>query len=483
MNMTQLLRVARHEWRIFIADRTGVVMAVLLGLAVSYAMWNGTRWAHFERNAIQAALATDATTIAAQRRDASAILAGNATAEQFFDPTSPAIAGGLYHGGRYAVLPPAPLAALAIGQSDLRPSYVRVSIQPLQSVLSRDEIENPQTLLVGRFDFAFVAVYLLPLVIIGLSYQLLSMEREEGTLALLLSQPVGVATVVAGKVCARLLLVTAIVVAVIVLVCVTGGIDISAQGSVERLLLVSVVVIAYALVWFALAVLVNVWGWPSTVNAVVLLAVWLAVAVVIPSAVNVVAERLYPAPSRVELIQALRRATDAASTRAAQVLGTYLQDHPDLAPTAANVNMSDFYSRTIAVQADAEDATRPVMDRFNTQTAAQRRLVDRFRVLSPAVLTYDALVDLAGTSDERYRDFVRQIEAYHETWRAFFIARILRQARMTSLDYDQIPAFQYVPESEFGVRGRVWRSLAGVIGPLVMLVIVAAVRATRYRFD
>jgi ABC-2 type transport system permease protein len=455
-------------------------MAILLGLAISYGMWTGTRWVHFERDTILAALATDAKTSAAQRREASAILAGHAKADQFSDPTSPAIVGGLYHGGRYAVLPPACLAALAIGQSDLRPSYVRVSLQPLQNVLGRSEIENPQTLLLGRFDFAFVVVYLLPLVIIGLSYQLLSAEREQGTLVLLLSQPVGIATVVAGKILARLLLVATIVVAIIAVAFAMSGIDAFSRVTVEQLLMVSTVIIAYSLVWFALAVFANMWGWPSTINVVVLLAIWLAVTVVIPSTVNVVAERLYPAPSRVELIQALRRATDAASTRAAQAMGKYLQDHPDLMPLT-DVNMSDFYSRTIAIQAEAENATRPVLDLFNTQTAAQRRLVDRFRVMSPAVLTYNALVALAGTSDERYRDFVRQVQAYHETWRAFFIARILGQQPMRATDFDQIPAFQYVPESKADIRSRVWRSLAGMGAPLVMLTFGAAVRRMRCR--
>ena len=37
--------------------------------------------------------------------------------------------------------------------------------------------------MVGRFDLAFVTVYLLPLLVLALSYNVLSEEREQGTLA------------------------------------------------------------------------------------------------------------------------------------------------------------------------------------------------------------------------------------------------------------------------------------------------------------
>jgi ABC-2 type transport system permease protein len=479
--MAPLTRVVRHEYRLLCSDWAGVLATVLLGLAVSYGVWNGTQWMRFQAGTIAAVRATEAETIAKQRHETDAILAGRAEGGGFSDPTSPGVVGGTFGGGRSAVLPPASLAVLSIGQSDLRPSYVNVSLQPIQTVLSRDEIENPQTLLVGRFDFAFVVVYLFPLVIIALSYQLLSVEREDGTLALLLSQPVALGTLLAGKMLARLLVLFSVVAGVVALAGLLGGVDVSTAGTAPRLLLVGAVIAIYGLFWFGLAVVVNLLRWGSATNAVILLALWLAVVVVIPSTVNVLAVRMYPAPSRIELIQALRLATDAADTRAAQLLGQYFQDHPELVPAGANPDMSEFYSRTVVVQNEAEASTTPVVDHFAAQIGSQRRLVDRFQFLSPAVLTRTALDDLAGTSDARYQDFVRQIAEYHTRWRAFFVARIMRQSKMTSADHDQIPVFQYVPEPEASVRRRVSRSLSGLLVPLGVLVATASALARRYR--
>src|SRR4030095_593469 len=92
------------------------------------------------------------------------------------------------------------LSALSVGQSDLYPYYFKVSRQSKQTFVTNDEIENPTNLLAGRFDLSFVIIYLLPLLILALSYNLISAEREQGTLAMMMSQPVALRSFVAGKV-------------------------------------------------------------------------------------------------------------------------------------------------------------------------------------------------------------------------------------------------------------------------------------------
>ncbi len=76
--------------------------------------------------------------------------------------------------------------------------------------LNNDEIENPVHLISGRFDVAFVILYLYPLVILAISYNLISREQESGTLAMTLAQPVSLEEVVLGKIVFRFLFVVAI---------------------------------------------------------------------------------------------------------------------------------------------------------------------------------------------------------------------------------------------------------------------------------
>ena len=63
---------------------------------------------------------------------------------------------------------------------------MRVRALGLQAQLYDGEVFNPELTLPGRFDFAFVLVYLAPLFLIALLHDLLSGEREAGRLKLLL---------------------------------------------------------------------------------------------------------------------------------------------------------------------------------------------------------------------------------------------------------------------------------------------------------
>lgn len=92
--------------------------------------------------------------------------------------------------GTNAFLPPGPLASLAAGQTDLYPFGYLVTTGNRESLVTSEPLENPVKLHTGTFDLAFVLIYLGPLLILALSFNLISEEKEGGTLGLLLSQPV-----------------------------------------------------------------------------------------------------------------------------------------------------------------------------------------------------------------------------------------------------------------------------------------------------
>jgi ABC-2 type transport system permease protein len=163
----------------------------------------------------------------------------------------------------------------------------------------------------------------------------------------------------------------------------------------------------------------------------------------IPSLVNVVVTAAYPVPSRVEMIQGVRRASTEATRRGSQLLAKYYEDHPDLVPDSGKPDLNDFYTRAVAVQTETEKLTQPVIQHFDHQALAQQGLVDRFRFLSPAIVTQAALNDLAGTSAHRYRHFLSLVDDFHQSWRDFFNPKILRQTKLTADDYDQGPAFHF----------------------------------------
>jgi ABC-2 type transport system permease protein len=173
-------------------------------------------------------------------------------------------------------------------------------------------------------------VYLFPLVIIALSYNLVSLEKEQGTLALLLSQPVSLKTVIVGKIGLRAALVVLLVLLFSLIGMGIGGLDLSSPGAWLRLLVWSGTVAAYGAFWFGAVLFVTSFARSSATNALALAGIWLLLVVVLPSTLNMAVSVLYPMPSRVDMIAALRVASDEASSKGNQLLAKYYGDHPEL---------------------------------------------------------------------------------------------------------------------------------------------------------
>jgi ABC-2 type transport system permease protein len=72
---------------------------------------------------------------------------------------------------------PSSLAFAALGQRDIAPSVLRVRALALEAQIYENEQTNPELTLPGRFDLAFVAVYLAPLVLIVLLHDLCRAQR------------------------------------------------------------------------------------------------------------------------------------------------------------------------------------------------------------------------------------------------------------------------------------------------------------------
>lgn len=452
-------RILRHEWRALAADRTLWALLLVFGLAIGYGTLTGVRWTQFQRRAIADAAQEERDRFASHEADIRAIAAGTRKVSAFADPRNPDSAGRRL-AARHAVLPPLPLAPLAVGQSDLLPYYVKVSTDTKEAALAAAEIENPQRLLSGRFDLAFVLVYLYPLLVIALSYNALSGEKEDGTLALALSQPVSLRTLVVGKLALRLLVFLAAIVVLTAVALVATGVDVRAPGAASRLGLWVAVVTVYGAVWFAVAVAVMARGYASATNAAALAATWLLLTVVVPSTLNLLADTLYPVPSRVALVQAVRVASDEANTRGSELLAKYYQDHPELAPESVERAMNEASLIRVAMTTEIEARVQPLLRTFELQRAAQQRLVNGFRLLSPALLMQEALNDISGTGTTRHQAFVTQVAAFHEEWRGFFVPLVFQSQSLDS--FADLPRFMFREEPDAAVAGRVAWSVAAL---------------------
>lgn len=478
-----LIRIIQNELRNLSRDRTLWLITGLLAVIVGYGIYNGASWIRFQKETIHEVTTEETQKFTAIRSEIAKLNDGSAQPVPFADPRDPAFAGRNI-GQRYAVMPPAPLAALSIGQSDLYPYYFRITTRSKQAFINSDEIENPNNLLAGRFDLAFVIVYLYPLLILALSYNLLSAEKESGLLAMLGSQPVSLRTIVLGKIALRASMILILSIGFSLVGVLLSGIDSAGNGSgaevALRLGLWVLVVAAYGAFWFAVAVAVNALGRSSATNAIVLSGAWLLFVLIVPSLVNLAATTYYPVPSRVELINAIRVASNEATAEGSNLLAQYYEDHPELIAEAKTQDPTGFAFRFYATQEKVDRSIQPVLNRFDEQLVRQQTLVDAARFLSPAIITQEALNDIAGTSVSRYRHFLSQVDSFHGAWKTFFVPKVFRQVKLNISDYDQMPDFVWQEEALNSVVNRVAVGLIGLLAPALLVGALGIFAIRRY---
>ncbi|WP_080054231.1 DUF3526 domain-containing protein [Spirosoma aerolatum] len=355
---------------------------------------------------------------------------------------------------------PSSLAPLSLGMRDLFPYYYYLWGAAFYRQVFTQELANPQKLSVGHFDWAFVVVFLLPLLLIALSYNLLSAENELGTYTLLRSQPVTLRQIVFAKVAFRLLLILGFLVIVSVLAVPILGINLAESGwLLAKFLLVSVV---YSLFWGGVIVAVVSFQKTSAFNALVLLGCWLVLVVALPTMLQQVLTISQPIDRTT--LENLVRDQYSQHSPDSVVLKPYYARHPAYyfpSDTAKrDPELRPYYARNEAV-----DLTLgPLVEQHEAAVAAREATVQQWSWFLPAVNTLDLFNELAGTSAAAHRDYLRQIRDFHSRWNAFFLPKVFKNELLTPADYDRLPAWQFQSTAPgFAIWGGLLKLLLGTL--------------------
>lgn len=395
--------LVRWELRSLRRDPAAWAALLLAFFALAFALANGVRWQRHLAGLGHSVAQVETETRAHARTLAARLdRAPDPLVAPLYDPRN--AYGYAYFQMQHAIaLPPAPLAVLGVGQTDVLANVIPLTPGPAPALHGTAEPENPHRQAAGRFDAAFVVVYLLPLLIIGLTHGLLATERERGTLPLLLAQPITLGGLVVGRLAPRLLAVAGLI-AVLAFGAALLGPPLD-SSTTTRLLLWSGVGLAYAAFWFALTLRVIAQPRGAAHHALVLAGWWLALVVMAPAAVNLAVKSLAPVPSRVELILALRAAGDDALAERSRLLAAYYEDHPEFAPKDPPTGTPvDFSHVRIVTYRKLERDLEPVLARFAAHLTAQQSLVGK--LASMAIFSW-----MFGNLFARVRIVLFRIEA------------------------------------------------------------------------
>ena len=437
--------IAKYDWLILKNDKLLSILGATVLLIGFLATWNGLSRLHERQALTENIIKTDQENIAKNINDLEKINSNGGVFEgnHFRDPRSSATAGNSL-AARYAVVPPSPMSVLAVGQSDISPYYYLVSTSKRQGLIHDAEIENAQILFIGSFDWAFILVFLLPLLAIAFTYNIVSAERENGTISLILSEPISFKNIVTYKFLFRYLLLNGLIISLISIVLLLAKAPIFSSEYLLLLLLI----LGYSAFWFGLSFFVNILWQTSGYNASALVSVWLVLIVFIPSFLNIVVQQLHPMPSRIDLITETRNITDKAREKGNKLLNNYYEDHPELVPKGKEINTNDFGLKSFATMVDIKKALAPTQNKFQEIASKQQALVSNYRFVSPTILMQESLNNLANVGDSQFANFERQVTDYQANLFNYFAPKVFKIEEMTIKDYANVPTFKYLKSKE-----------------------------------
>lgn len=361
------------------------------------------------------------------------------------------------------------LAGLAIGQRDINSSVQANTIRGLEAQKYDTDLRNPFQLMVGNFDLSFVILYLFPLVIIALCYNLYSEEKENGTWSLLKTQSRSVTKYLLQKMAVPYLWVLLVLGLLFVIAAIWLQIPLNttfASFIVSNSLYVSC--------WFAISLLVVSFYKSSAINAVSLLSIWLLLTLLLPAAINNYITQKYTVPESLSTMLKQRdgyhRKWDIPKD---STLSLFFNEYPQYRNYQWKEQGFDwlwYYAMQHLGDADAKRDAALFMQKLHQR----EKISKRFGYWLPTLYAQQYNTQLARTSLHNHLQFLDSSAAFHKKLRFNFYPKIFTASPVLQEDWTkQVPQY-FTTKEETGFPGS-W-----YIGMFVIVIGIAGAGRLKY---
>lgn len=379
-----------------------------------------------------------------------------------------------YRASPLATNPPRGLAVMAIGQRDILPYFDIINSKRDVLTPPNAEIANPEKLASGNFDFSFVLIYLFPLLIIILCYDLFAKEKEQQTDRLLNVQSGDLNQILLYKLLFRLLLVSG-------LSWILSAIGVLIRPAATALSAIDVVLWffvlnAYLLFWFSICWLVVVFRKSSRINALVLLGIWLLLTLVLPALMNKLAALKYPMPLRTELVAHQRETMlDTWEMPIKELLIEFYRNHPEYRSLRRTDDTAQYGNKRFMAYYDL--LGRRMNENVKAyQAAAQKHnaWLSKTAWLNPVAQMQSLLNATAGTGLNDYLFYQNQAGLFQNKWSKLMNSYLLVNKKLSRTEVLNLPVFK--PEKEEHRAARIFGNALSIWLALVLILWISSKR-------
>ncbi|MFV0644248.1 MAG: DUF3526 domain-containing protein [Sphingomonadaceae bacterium] len=344
--------------------------------------------------------------------------------------------GAAYHAFHLTYDPPSALAFAALGQRDNAAWKHRIRMLALEGQIYEADTQNPDFALVGRFDFAFVAAYLAPLLLILLLYDMRSGERAAGRHDLLVTT--------AGQ-ARRLWLPRALLRYIALSGCILLPLIVGAMIEtvpIGAVAMACLVVIGSLFIWWLAVELISRIGASTSVLLTFMIGLWLTLCVVVPALAKNVIEARYPVPDGGEIMMLQREAVnDAWDLPKEATMEPFLAQYPEWRERGSIARPFE-WKWYYAFQQVGDQQAEPLVRQYRDGRIARDRAAGTASLLSPASFVERRLEHLAYTDVSAVLSYEAAIRDFHARLRQFHYQLLFRDPPYNPESLDQLPEFK-----------------------------------------
>jgi ABC-2 type transport system permease protein len=347
--------------------------------------------------------------------------------------------GAAYGAFHLTYAPPAPLAFAALGQRDTAPWLHRVRMLALEGQIHEADTKNADFGLIGRFDFAFLAAAVAPLLLILLLHDLRAGERVAGRHDLLVATSGRASRLWLPRAGVRL----AALALALLLPFWAGAIT---EGAAARQVMsASAMVLGALLVWWLITEWVGRRPASPAVLLTTLVGLWLALALLIPALAKAGIEAGHPMPDGAEILMIQREAvSDAWDMPKAATMEPFLARHPEwraFGTVAKPFEWKWYY----AFQQTGDMQAEPIVRAWREGRLARDEAAGLAALLSPTSLVERGFERLAGTDARAMLAYEDRVRAFHAELRRFHYPLLFRDPPYDPLAFSKLPRYRPAP--------------------------------------
>ena len=348
----------------------------------------------------------------------------------------------LYYLKHSTIHEPSGWAAFSIGQRDVNPFNVNVTMLTLEGQLYDSEMSNPKNLLYGNFDLAFVFVFLFPLLIISFCHNLISAEQESGTWNLLCSQPVSIGKIIGWRLLIRFVFVLLIAFGLIAASCfyLESAFDM-------RFIYAVLIAFIYLGFWFALAGFIISLQKSSTFNALSLLGVWIFLTILAPALLNLAISTALPVSESFELTvkqrEGYHQKWDQKKSETMEKFYAIYPQYRDFPIPEDKFSWGWYY----AAQLMGDLESRGETENYIKKLELRDYWTNKFALFLPTVNTQMAFNRLSQNDLQSHLDYLESVRKFHAKMREHFYPFIFRNAKVEEVDWKNLPQHEFDNES------------------------------------